>query len=181
MLLVNTKASYPLAARALVEKGADPSALAHLAEVTAGDWPPLTEGVLRSWADYVLGTCEGIVTVAYTVETWHQVVSHGVPKVRFVVEPARELAYMIGTPQPHGPWRRGESRGTRRFESAPFLGGSRREHGTDGWEAAVVATARAILGVREVEAGPTMTVRPDGTVVVTVDAGTNVLVVSRTA
>lgn len=185
MIVVNTGRSYPSIARRLLDAATREDALAELTKETSGRWPMISAENLARFADYVLGTCDGIVTVIYAVDGWETVTgSDGkTPKIQFdLVSPsmpvsprwprADTITSLIGTPQPGGPWKRGEARGTRMMTTPAELDVPRTT-----WMGAVCDAARAVVGpIDEAPRVPTMIVRPDGTVVVTVQAGTPVLV-----
>jgi hypothetical protein len=177
MILVNTKLKYPAAARALLEQD---DAVA-LGDITRQTWPDMTDARLTQYADYLMGTCGGIVTCIYEVKRWSRTTIDDVIKLVFTVAPALDLADLIGRPQPGGPWRRGEARGTRCITTQDYLDELLPETGpsldrNDTWRGAVARVARTILDVPGTQHTPNLTVQPDGTVVVTVTAGTPVLV-----
>ena len=199
MIIVNTQRSYPPIARRMLMPPpgsakpvtVDALLLEELAHVTGGEWLSFTDAVLRANGDYLLGTCGGEVTVAYRITGYERTKDS---KLRFEVEPALELAHVLGTPQPGGPWKQGEARGIRQMttpalpEDAARLG----DFGT--WVRSVLDAAGTILhdeapgggtatawlreqweAARDVS-GVRVSSRPDGTIVVDVPAGHDVLV-----
>ncbi len=179
MILVNTKRTYPAAAAALLR---DDDAAALLRDTTRQAWPNMADARLDEYGDFLMGTCDGIITCVYKVNHWTRTTHDGVDKLVFTVTPALDLTDLIGRPQPGGPWRRGEARGTRCVATQHYLAELRPQlgdglTGDDTWRGAVEQVARALLGVpRLPHHSPSLTVQPDGTVVVTVSAGTPVLV-----
>lgn len=186
MIIVNTGKTYPPIAYNLLTTSDHQRVLAMLADVTSGDWPNLSDEHLETFGDYLVGTCDGRVTVAYKIlgfsrryiETRHQGPR---AKVRFSVEPATDLAWLIGRSQPGGPWRQGEARGTRRVA----LAGHEIEEGRldyrGTWVAAVAQTARSLAANHFTDVAPPNAafeahIRPDGVVVLEVPAGTPVLI-----
>lgn len=184
MIIVNTKATYGHSAAGLV---AGEDRLHELAGNTGGDWPPLSEANLRTYADFLLGTCDGIVTVAYRITGTRRVEVEQattspddepltVVKMRFRIDPAPEMTWMIGRDQPEGPWRQGEARGTRRVLTPPHRS---MEATLEDWERAVVATARRVVPTPSTALSPAPAIsasgveiarRDDGALVVTIPA-----------
>lgn len=200
MIVVNTAQTFPaIAHRALTPPpgSANPATveakvLDELADATRGDWPNFSDKTLGIYADYLMGTCGGVVTTAYRI-TGQERLATG--KIRFEVEPAVELTPLIGMPQPGGPWKRGEARGTRALETPaypPTVPAEFWDLGT--WTRAVLTAASVALGgdphlpgdltaqfnerwnaalnLNDVE----VTVRQDGTIVIEVPSGRDVLV-----
>ena len=198
MILVNTAKSYPTVARLIVSPPPGQSKpvtveneiLDALETVTTGDWPNLSDTFLDDHGDYLLGTCSGLVTVTYRITRYERIGG----KLRFFVEPAPELTPLIGQPQPQGPWKRGEARGTRQVVTPTSLP-SHYDHGT--WKRYLINAALDVLGGTVSQQGPLashflqqwdderativpdnvrISVRLDGTIVVDVPPGQNVLV-----
>ncbi|WP_309131241.1 hypothetical protein [Brevibacterium sp.] len=201
MIIVNTAQTYPPVARQIVtpQPGqskpvtADENALMLLADITRGDWPSLSDRLLEEAGDYLLGTCEGLVTVTYRIIGHERVDGN---KLRFAVEPAPELVPLIGQPQPLGPWKRGEARGTRRVDTPESLA-STVMYDVPTWKRYVLGVAQDLLSGSVSAQGPLtahlrqqwieeqaasipqnvhISVRPDGTIVIDVPAGQDVLV-----
>lgn len=182
MLLVNTVHSYPAVANALTAATTHAErhmALHQLEEITRGDWPDLSDKTLAKSADAILGSSDGLITVAYEVRSWKRSKNAaGVTKLIFEVASDPKLAWLIGLPQPGGPWRRGEARGTRQVQVDPAWAVDRAASGPT-WDDQVMKTARH-LSPRD--APPELAQvhqRPDGTWVVTVPAGDPVLIRPR--
>ena len=119
-VLVNTKKTYLNASRALANLSDDSTpheyeqAIQDLATSVEGEWPPLSAAHDRDMGDIVLGTYDGLITCVFTISEVIQT-SPGDPHspLRFKVHAAPDWAHLIGAPQPDGPWKRGEARGTR--------------------------------------------------------------------
>lgn len=184
MILMNMKDTYPGIAASLRARTDVSKALQDLSRCTGGDWPDLSDRYLREHGDYLLSTYDGIVVATYRPLTHTRVMvppsspsakdpTALVPKIRFDVEPALEMTWLIGQPQPGGPLQRGEARGTRKVATPP-----ERSHADyDEWLAAVRSAARTTLpsGVESVPTpagsdGVEVAVRHDGALVITVPA-----------
>jgi hypothetical protein len=100
--------------------------------ITTGDWPKLTVESLAGFDDVLVGTYDNMIVTAYRITGTSLVDYDGVEKTRFeVAEPiagngdkfngllygnlSEPSSWLIGCPIPGGPWKRGESRGTRRY------------------------------------------------------------------
>lgn len=178
----------------------DDSLLEELAEKTRGDWLNATDAALRVHGDYLLGTCKGRVTVAYRITGYERT---ELSKLRFEVEPALELTHVIGAPQPKGPWKRGEARGIRQFATPNPTQVATPENLSKGaianadlgtWKRYVLDAAVTIMGAEEPQREPAAAwlreqweasidvsgvhvgSRSDGTIVVDVPAGRDVLI-----
>lgn len=194
-IMVNNIHSYPPIAQSMHEV-AHPlePVFSDLADAVRGDWPPLSEHNLASYADLVLGTYAETVTAAYTVESWSSVTNDaGTPKLVFDVSAALDWIHLIGQPQPGGAWRRGESRGTRRIDT-PGLGEPTTPGSYTDWRLAVVTAARTLcppsrttpaedarpVRRHDVKTGDiSTTIRPDGSILVSVPAGVPVTIQPR--
>lgn len=199
MIITNTAQSYPEVARRILTPlpgeskpvAVDADTLTSLADITRAEWPDISDKVLDGFDDYLLGTCQGLVTVAYRIVAHERI--NG--KLWFDVEPAPELVPFIGQPQPLGPWKRGEARGTRRVPTPAAPATSIYDFGT--WNRSLIDAAFNVLGEPDFQQGPLtaqllqqwteeqarnvpdnvhVSVRSDGTIVVDVPAGQNVLV-----
>lgn len=117
---------------------------AALSETTLGNWPKLSVSSLQGYLDYIVGTSKDMIVTAYKTSGFELVELDGVEKIRFVAESiytrleddkdelfgagtfgslrTRDTAaWLIGCPIPGGPWKRGESRGTRRYLLSDYL------------------------------------------------------------
>lgn len=203
MILVNTSKSYPSLARRIITPApgeskavaVEESTLELLAEITCGDWRNLSDGLLAEYGDYLLGTCSGVVTVAYRI-TGHERFEG---KLRFEVEPATELTPLIGQPQPEGPWKRGEARGTRQVRTPESLPPADL-YNYGAWVRGVLDAAQNVAWDTIKEPSPLaaqilhqwaqaqeavpenvqVSTQPDGTVVIDVPPGQDVLVRATT-
>ena len=199
MIIVNTQQSYPPIARRMLTPPSgstkpvtvDDSLLKELADDTRGEWLNFTDAALRANGDYLLGTCKGKVTVAYRITGYERT---EYSKLRFEVEPALELTHVIGAPQPGGPWKRGEARGIRQMGTPALPEGAECFADLGTWGRYVLDAASTILGDEAPPGGPVaawlreqweasldvsgvrVSSRPDGTIVVDVPAGRDVLV-----
>lgn len=188
MLLVNTARSYPRVALSITTAHNVADLLGELADVTRQSWPDLSDEYLATNADYIAGTAAGLITVIYKVVDVDRTrggrdgQNEGPVKLVFSVRPAPELGYLIGKPQPGGPWRRGEARGTR-----AVLTPNADEPGADDdptwdkrWIGPVLETARVVTRdvarIAPVDEHVSTSISADGTVVVRVPMGTKVLI-----
>lgn len=136
MIVVNLKRSYPeLIQRE--QRGVLSDGL-NLQGITTGDWPKLSEESLEGFDDFLVGTYDNMIVTAYRLIGAETIDYDGVEKTRFkVAEPiagngdqfgsllgntasSEPAAWLIGCPIPGGPWKRGESRGTRRYSLDEF-------------------------------------------------------------
>lgn len=145
MIVVALNKSYPVVVDD-VKNGLHKSHLSmglELREITLGDWPKLSESSLEGYTDYVVGVYDDAIVTAYKI-SGHEIVEYnGVDKIRFSAESIYvrpetdtnslfdtstfktriedKAAWLIGCPIPGGPWRKGESRGTRRYRLKDYL------------------------------------------------------------
>lgn len=124
MIVVNLNKSYPAVAAALVDDHPNSTKLKvtdlqPLADITRGDWYRLSEAKIAETGDLIIGTYASQVVSAYE-PTGH--IQNADGTVTFTVRPARHWAALIGAPQPCGPWKRGEARGTRYLPTEDYQG-----------------------------------------------------------
>lgn len=124
MILVNLAKSYPAAARQLAElertaarqvKVAD---LAGLAAATAGAWYRISELKIAEFGDLIVGCYSGEAVSVWRI-AGHTQDSDGT--VTFQLKPAPEWHQLVGAPQPSGPWKQGEARGTRYLPTEEYI------------------------------------------------------------
>lgn len=123
---------------------------AALREITVGDWPKLSAASLEGYLDFIVGTYNDMIVTAYRTSGFTLVDYDGAQKIRFIAEdivrsprPSKDhvwgqkvpaehevkadiksydpAAWLIGCPIPGGSWKRGESRGTRRYLLEEYL------------------------------------------------------------
>lgn len=120
MIVVNLNRSYPTVAAQIADTHPNSaklrvSDLSPLADATRGDWYRLSDARIAEDGDLLVGTYASQVVSVYE-PTGHTQNSDGT--VTFTVRPARHWAALIGSPQPSGPWKRGEARSTRYLPTA---------------------------------------------------------------
>lgn len=185
-----------------------------LESITRGDWKKIGASKLDGYLDYVVGTYDNMIVSAYKVDhvapapndlikfagpsPWDDetpqndwLTSHIMPASN-----ASHVAgeWLIGCPMPGGPWRQGESRGTRRYSLTDYLEDhpelAQRAEEDFGGRMAInlvhhLATGKAIatedypqlasagtLNPTATETGVTVVRQPGGTVVITIPTGT---------
>jgi hypothetical protein len=144
----------------------------------------------REQRDYLLGIYGEQVVSVYHITGWHRGQERG--RIAFDVTPAVEMAGAVGQPVPGGPWKRGEARPVRYFDTSTFV-----EHlsargvldtyddaGDDAADRRMVEVVRALAELPRPPAatlspldGVRVTPDPRGGVRVTVPMGTKVTVV----
>lgn len=129
MIVVSLKRSYPELIRNPSSSMPDTYMIQ---SITTGDWPKLSAESLEGFNDILVGTYDNMIVTAYRITGVKAVDYEGVEKTRFEVADAvaadgdqfsgllygtrtEPVAWLIGCPIPGGPWKRGESRGTRRY------------------------------------------------------------------
>lgn len=135
MIVVSLKRSYPNLLNDV--RSQSPMANFALEGITRGNWPKMKEETLDGYLDYVVGTFNGMIVSAYPIDR----IETG-PNDTIQFEGSEETSgfdalwrsthrsnasnvpgeWLIGCPVPGGPWRRGESRGTRRYLLEDYVG-----------------------------------------------------------
>ena len=80
-------------------------------EVTLGSWAGISDTALEQYGDAVVGVYKNEVVSAYDIDSWWRH-ADGELKGRVVFEgdKSEKWAYLVGTPNPGTPWRRGQAR-----------------------------------------------------------------------
>jgi hypothetical protein len=209
MIVVSLKRSYPN----LIDDTRNEAAglFMKLEAITRGDWPKMTPSTLEGYLDYVVGTYNDMIVSAYPIDhveindngticfaapegttSWMQSMLNSKNASNASNTPGE---WLIGCPMPGGPWRQGESRGTRRYSIEDFLddhpelgnrigedfGGRMADnlvaHYATGKQIAVedypqLASVPAVQPASTPSTGVTVVRQPGGTVVVTIPTGT---------
>lgn len=121
MILVNINRTYPEAAEQIAAVNEDASrdiatmkaVVQPLIDGSRRWWPMLTPRYLEEHGDYLAAIADHRIVGVFRVTGTSIEMVGDVRKVVFDVEIAPEAAHHIGAPTPGGPWRKGESRGTR--------------------------------------------------------------------
>lgn len=179
--------------------------------ITRGDWPRMKAATLDGYLDYVVGTYDGMIVSAFVVERvepqpngtvkfagpspWEDKTFEKLWDQKHRSNSAEDPAeWLIGCPMPGGPWRQGESRGTRRYLLEDYLVDhpelrGRRDEDFGGRMASnlvdYLATGKAIAtedypvlastsvaNAAAPDTGVTVVRQPGGTVVITIPTGT---------
>lgn len=136
MIVTHLKHSYPN----LVEDLRDGSPAGNtlfLEGLTRGEWPPMSIATATGYLDYLVGTWGDVIVSAYPVNTivvtpegktlFEYIpeneekpsdIFHSSFRSNAAVDPAE---WLVGCPIPGGPWKRGESRNTRRYDLEAYL------------------------------------------------------------
>ncbi|MBF4616415.1 hypothetical protein [Curtobacterium sp. VKM Ac-1376] len=210
MIVTSLKRSYPNLLDD-VRKGRQNQPLEiKLESITRGYWKKINESTLDGFRDFVVGTYDNMIVSAYKFE-WLQDGPDGTVKFdgpgvwdekpagdSWFSPPSSNASqvpgeWLIGCPIPGGPWRQGESRGTRRYSMETYLAdhpelSTRVEEDFGGRMATnlvdhlatgkaipledypQLASATSIPGTAET--GVTVVRQPGGTVVITIPTGT---------
>lgn len=208
MIVTHLKHSYPN----LVEDhrvGSPVASSLRLEGLTRGEWPPMSIATATGYLDYLVGTWDDVIISAFPVNTI-VVTPEGKTVFDYVpgngektsnafdsmfssnveVDPAE---WLVGCPIPGGPWKRGESRNTRRYDLEAYLadypslvsrisedfGGRMASHLLDHFAGVRSVDLKDYPALSEnedavVTGGTDVTVvrQPGGTVVVTIPTGT---------
>lgn len=210
MIVVSLKRSYPNLVDD-VRQGTEPAATYRLEGITRGDWLKISPDLLDGYLDYVVGTYDDMIVSAYPIE---RVEARSGGLIRFLGEEevvgytemvdalwssGRSSApgeWLIGCPMPGGPWKRGEGRGTRRYQLKTYLEDNpqltdRRHEDFGGRMQDKLLRYYALgepldmqdypslhdAGPVSSETGVTVVRQPGGTVVVTIPTGTRAQVI----
>lgn len=217
MIVTHLKHSYPNLVDDVRAGHNNMAPTLQLEGFTRGVWPTMLDSTASGYLDYVVGTWRDIIVSAYKVS---RIVPTAEGKVKFEdaeeeggnrsklnasleamftsnvsVEPAE---WLIGCPIPGGPWKRGESRNTRRYALETYLddypsllsrigedfGGRMALHliehfaGTRSVDLSQFpALAEGESGVAANGTDVTVVRQPGGTVVVTIPTGTRAQIV----
>lgn len=137
MIVTHLKVTYP----ALIREPSKVDDATRLREITTGVWPKLNEATLKGYDDVLVGTFGDMIVSAYRITGSESVMYEGKEKIRFTVAPplgpdgqdpwlslaggpaeqVDPVAWLIGCPIPGGPWKQGETRGTRRYTLKDYL------------------------------------------------------------
>ena len=210
MIVTALKRSYP---NLLDDVRADRAAALpelRLESITRGNWKKMNPATLDGYLDFVVGTYDNMIVSAYKIDHVESLDDGTIkfagpspfdeqPKNDWLGLPSSNASslpgeWLVGCPMPGGPWRQGESRGTRRYatdaylEDHPELVGRLDED--FGGRMAMnllkhLATGKSIAiedypqlasantgGPAAAETGVTVVRQPGGTVVITIPTGT---------
>ena len=136
MIVTHLKHSYPNLLEDL-RSGSPAGNSYRLEGLTRGEWPPMSTATATGYLDYLVGTWGDVIVSAYPVNTivvtpegktvFDYVAGHGEEtrdplgamfSSNAGVDPAE---WLVGCPIPGGPWKRGESRNTRRYDLETYL------------------------------------------------------------
>lgn len=125
MIVVNLKRSM----RRLTEQVRlgipDDVLLEQLKHDTTTEWAGVSSDALYEYGgtesnDYLVGVSGDRIVSIYYITGWHNGQQPG--RIVFDVAPAVGMAGAIGQPAPGGPWKRGEARPVRYFDTRSFVG-----------------------------------------------------------
>lgn len=192
MIVTHLPQTYPSVLSSMMSSRDRRDVLAKLAEFTLGDWTRVSDAAIEQYGDVVVGVYRGRVVSAFDVTGFTRS-DEGL--VIFAGVPSQKWAWLIGSEVPGGPWKRGEARPVRYFESSAVFD----QH--EGLEKHVVgvqdpedrmfevaeAHAHKELQAQRVAHEPAATLlervevalNPRGGINVTVPAGTRVTVIPR--
>lgn len=209
MIVTSLKRSYPNLLDDVREGRQDQPLEIKLESITRGYWKKINESSLDGFRDFVVGTFDNMIVSAYKVESVQEGPGGTVkfdgpgvwdekPADNWFSPPSSNASqapgeWLIGCPIPGGPWRQGESRGTRRYSMETYLAdhpqlaarvdedfGGRMatnlvDHLATGKEIALEdypQLASATSMPASAETGVTVVRQPGGTVVITIPTGT---------
>ncbi|MBM7025310.1 hypothetical protein [Clavibacter zhangzhiyongii] len=135
MIVVSLKRSY-FNLLADMRRESEGMAWWRLEGITRGTWPKMSSELMEGYLDFVVGTYDNMIVTAYEIGS---VEADGDAGITFAA-PAKTKEFedifrssttsnasdnaaewLVGCPMPGGPWKQGESRGTRRYSTETFL------------------------------------------------------------
>lgn len=137
MIVTHLKHSYPNLIEDLRSGSTAATSPYRLEGLTRGEWPPMSIATATGYLDYLVGTWDDLIISAFQVNSI-VTTPHGksvfeytskngektgnpfdsIFRSNVAVDPAE---WLVGCPIPGGPWKRGESRNTRRYDLEAYL------------------------------------------------------------
>ncbi len=166
--------------------------LEQLERDTTAEWAGVSSEALYEYGgtgstDYLVGVYRDQIVSIYYIRGWHAGEQPG--RVVFDVQPAMEMAAAIGQPVPGNPWKRGEARPVRYFDTRTFVRdlddrgvlNIYDDAGDDAVDRCMVAVIRDLASpaAQSPLAGVEVAADPRGGIRVTVPLGTKVTIVQR--
>lgn len=190
MMVVNLRQTMPRMLDEVRNGIADDTLLDMVKYHTTTAWAGISLSAQEQFGDYVVGVYGAHIVSAYKINSF---VKHAEPdRLRFDVESAPEMAFMIGQQVPGGSWKRGEARPVRYVDTRAVIAhfdekGLISDDGPTSDER-MVAFVNSLAAPTPIPDGAATTLGqvdvvkdPRGGITVTVPMGTKVTVIQRPA